>query len=156
MIYDLAGVRERNATQYYRCHGVGHLQASYPNLRGQRQGVKVTSIFVNHGCYNCGERGHNQDRCPKLRRFCIKCNFLGHTQETVCMRGKKREGGALPNPRPTPSPPEMKDGFVNIISQGMYRRGRLDETSRLTPKSVSKANGTLAPPTGPAGARPPR
>ena len=72
---------------------------------------------MNYGCYNCGEKGHNQDRYPRPRKFCTKGNLLGHTHE-MCTRGKKREGGALSNLRPTsiPSPLGIRDGFTNVIS----------------------------------------
>lgn len=99
--------------------------------------MKGTSIFVTHECYNYGEKGYNQDRCPTPRKFFMKCNFLGHTQET-CTRGQKIEGGTLINLRlilgpPIPSSPNRTPGlpiparFKNKITDSPLKENRLNE-----------------------------
>ena len=155
--YQGAGVAERKGPKCYNCEGIGHVSSVCPNKKVQQKG---TSIFAKHGCYNCRKEGHHQDRCPSPRRFCSRCCVLGHVLEECrvekAISRQKREGGELVNPRPTREPPIL-DGFTNVIRKGMFRKRRLEETSRPTVASMSKGNGTSAPPpsTGPAGARPP-
>ena len=137
----------------YTCKGVGHPALECPNKKAK----KGTSIFAKHGCFNCGKEGHYADRCPSPRKFCSQCNVLGHVlsecwvanairRQAEKEKNKKREGETLEHQNRTPRPPiltsplGMKDRVTNV---------RLEETSGSTPKSVSEANGTLAPPLAP-------